>query len=523
MKTQLTIKNYRCFVQPVTIDISTGFTGFVGVNNAGKSTIMRFLLEFRPLFQLIGNTGNFHNTFFRNSQQISPIEVLDQEEVFSNLNSDNIEFWFDFHYEEGEKNETSPSKVLFTLDRNFYWRTQIYIEDELIPIHQGNFDVQDTMLVWQPSPRRAVDLSEIFRLGRVLSNTLYVGPFRNTINIGTRTNYLDIQIGEAFIKQFRNLKTGNTKKSNAAINRLTEEIKEIFSFNTLDISPADGDESLHITVNNQPFKQHELGSGLSQFIIVLANASIKRPAYILIDEPELNLHPSLQLDFLTTLGSYASEGVWFSTHSIGLARSSAEKVYSVQKVKDGDSIVRHLSETPRLSEFLGEMSFSSHKELGFEKLLLVEGPTEVKTIQQFLRKMSKDKEIVLLPLYGRFNDDMAEELEELLRITTSISAMIDSERKIAGEPLEANRQAFTELCRDKGIPCKVLDKRATENYFPDNVVKQVFGNEYRALSDFERLKDVEPHWGKNQNWKLAQAMTKEEITSTDLGEFLNTL
>jgi predicted ATP-dependent endonuclease of OLD family len=135
---------------------------------------------------------------------------------------------------------------------------------------------------------------------------------------------------------------------------------------------------------------------LVQFIVVLANAAIKRPKLILIYEPELNLHPRLQLDFLTTLASYADNGVWFSTHSIGLARTAADRVYSVIRKGDGNSIMRPLEDNLSLAEFLGEMSFSTHRELGFDRLLLVEGPTEVKVMQQFFRKMSKDHKVVLL-------------------------------------------------------------------------------------------------------------------------------
>jgi len=51
---------------------------------------------------------------------------------------------------------------------------------------------------------------------------------------------------------------------------------------------------------------------------VLGNAALKKPSFILIDEPEISLHPSLQLKFLMKLAGYASEGVVFATHNIGL-------------------------------------------------------------------------------------------------------------------------------------------------------------------------------------------------------------
>src|SRR4051812_42949940 len=99
MKVTLTLKNYRCFVRPTTIEVAKEFTAFVGVNNAGKSTLMRFLLEFRPLLQRIAPGGGNFIQSLTTGDGVEPIHILDRAEVFSNLNPfDEIEFWFDFDY-----------------------------------------------------------------------------------------------------------------------------------------------------------------------------------------------------------------------------------------------------------------------------------------------------------------------------------------------------------------------------------------------------------------------------------------
>jgi hypothetical protein len=308
--------------------------------------------------------------------------------------------------------------------------------------------------------------SDIFRS---LSKTLYIGPFRNILNVGSTTEYIDILIGQSFITQFQGLKTGNNKESNIEIARLTDDIRKVFEFESLDIPATPDKSSLHLTVNGKSYKQHEVGSGLTHFISVLANAAIKKPKWILIDEPELNLHPALQLDFLTTLAKYAEEGVWFSSHSIGLARSAASKVYSVVKIEEGDSEIRLLEGTPRLSEFLGEMSFSSHKELGFDQILLVEGPTEVPTFQQFLRMKSSDHKVLLSPLHGHIPD--ARELEEIKRISTNIAAIIDSEREAPEGEIEKKRVEFLNLCEKMGIKsmrCNDEQRRTISPMRPSN-------------------------------------------------------
>jgi hypothetical protein len=236
------------------------------------------------------------------------------------------------------------------------------------------------------------------------------------------------------------------------------------------------------------------------------------------------LHPSLQLDFLTTLASYATEGIIFSTHNYGLARSAGDLVYGTRRIAQGESEIYPIEAMPRLSEFLGEMSFSGYRELGFEKVLLVEGPTDVRTVQQFLRMMDKDHRVVLLQLGGSalINGVTELELQEIKRISPNVSALIDSERTTAGQALGADRRQFQERCAAADINCKVLARRAIENYFSDAAVKAANGPKYRALAPFERLKDVSPAWAKGDNWRIARLMSPADL-DTDLRSFLEAL
>lgn len=118
------------------------------------------------------------------------------------------------------------------------------------------------------------------------------------------------------------------------------------------------------------------------------------------------------------------------------------------------------------------------------------------------------------------NSSSEEELTEITRISENIFALIDSERPAIDAQLDANRAGFVEICRKIGIHCKVLDRRATENYFPDSAVKKMKGQNYRALGPYEKLNEISPSWSKTENWKIAREMTLDDLNSTDLGEFL---
>ena len=178
-----------------------------------------------------------------------------------------------------------------------------------------------------------------------------------------------------------------------------------------------------------------------------------------------------------------------------------------------------------LSEFLGELSYSGYRDLGFDKVLLVEGPTEVKTVQQLLRKYKKDHKIVLLPLGGSslIKADAETELIEIKRITSDIAALIDSEHEEDVAPLSKDRQAFVEICQRIGIDCYVLKRRALENYMSENAIKLIKGPKYKSLSPYEKLENNPLSWGKQENWRIAREMTIKELEGTDLGDFLASL
>ena len=529
MDVDLTIKNYRCFPDshPAKISIRRGFTAFIGVNNSGKSSLLKFFYEFRHLFGRLADPSSLQNALTQTQAFEMQKVILDTAELFHNGNDRDMQVMMRFP-EAGTLDKPLLACVTITILRNTNtFRVAFTVgarewDNSVITIDGNHLFLRKDPPIQQQVP---IDLSAFYKICQQLTQVLYIGPFRNAINVGTNEDYFDIQIGQAFVKAWKTFKMGNIKQRNEAAYRLTNDIKRIFDFDDLQIDPAEGDTTLQVLVNGKSYKLPEVGSGITQFILVLANAAIKRPSWILIDEPESNLHPSLQLDFLTTLASYADQGIMFATHSIGLARAGAERVYTVQKIKQGESRVDEFETIPRLSEFLGELSFAGYQDVGFERVLLVEGSTEVKTFQQFLRQHGKDHTVVLLPLGGNdlIKESSEAELLEIKRITENVSAIIDSERTSPNEPLGNARKSFVEVCGRVGIKCCVLERRATENYLSDVAIKRVKGEKYRALGPFEKIADTAMAWSKSENWRIAREMTKDDLQGTDLGKFFEKL
>jgi ABC-type cobalamin/Fe3+-siderophores transport system ATPase subunit len=529
MEFEVTIKNYRCFPDsyPARITIGDGFIALIGVNNSGKSSLLRFFYELRTLFYTIANDPNAVGAALRNDARQANFgpSVSDPNEIFNNANDRDINI--ELHILRGRNGEEpaqgQPRQMQVLVRRaTKSWTAELPDYLNSAEVNQVTIDGNYRLRV---QSGKAADLSLLRDAFKMVSQTLYVGPFRNAINVGGSQDYYDIKVGQAFISDWHTHKTGPNIRQNEAIIRLTDDIRRIFEFERLEIDASSDNNNLKIFVNNKSFKLTELGAGLTQFILVLANAAIRNPSLILIDEPETNLHPSLQIDFLTTLASYCRGSVIFGTHSIGLARAVGNRIYSLRRIAEGQSEVRDYEATPHLPEFLGELGFSGYQELGYDKILLVEGPTDVTTFQQFLRIYCKDHKIVILPLGGRSFITAASvpQLAELKRITPNIVAVIDSERQTAGAAIDSDRQAFVDECRRIGIDCRVLERRATENYFTDSAVKTAKGPSFAALGPYEVLSDHSPSWHKRENWRIAREMAAGDLDVTDLGQVLNSI
>jgi ABC-type cobalamin/Fe3+-siderophores transport system ATPase subunit len=530
VRLDLELKNYRPFPidQPARFSIGHGFTAVIGPNNSGKSSLLRFFYEFRNYFQRLGNpSGNFVNALRGEDESAGLLGISDQAEVFSNLNTLGLELRLTLHHDYAGPSNTHlgpltlpvPRTIVISVDRQSL-NYSLKIDDPEAPqIVSKDLGWFESVLTQGGTP--LMEFAPWHEAFRWLGQALYVGPFRNALNAGA-TAYYDLQIGQGFISQWNNFRSGTNKAQNVAAYRLTQDIRSIFGLQELDIVASVDDTNLQLIIDGQPYRLDEVGGGIAHFVIVLAFAATRSPSFILIDEPELNLHPALQLDFLTTVGRYAGVGTLFATHSLGLAKAAAREVYTVRRIESGRSDVRQMESTPRLAEFLGELGLSSYQELGYNRVLLAEGPTDVTALQRLLRLYGAEHEVVLVPLGGGslISPEAEQQLAEIRRLSESIYAIVDSERASADAELPANVSGFARVCDELGIQTLVLERRALENYFTDHAVKAVKGDKYRALGPFERLKEIDPAWGKAENWRIAAEMTEEELQGTDLGTFL---
>ena len=525
----LILRNYRCFNWEFAgiLVFGHGFTAYVGQNNSGKSAALRSVYELRNFLNLIFNcfaqSGNFQ-------VQTQFLGVSDPSELAND--SEPTKFQFEIEVPK-RSSEYLDAWVAFKATFEVNTSTQT-----CLPIKVGICkDDEEVSLTYQhirqggsnqrylvPLEGRKVDYTPLVEFSQELAAAKYYPAFRNAINEGA-SNYYDVPVGTALVTAWDNWKAGSMRAHKMAISRVENEIAQLLGFSSLQINADQSGKTLDLIIDGKPHKLYEVGAGVAQLIILLAAALVSKPPYILIDEPELSLHPSLQLNFLSTLASYTKNGVLFSTHSIGLARSTAQRIFVTKKLGSGSSRMDLLGERPfHFVEMLGELSFATRTELGCDGILMVEGPTDVLLFQEFLRKFGKDGKIVVMQLGGAslINSSIKIHLAELGRIVdmAKIHVFIDSEKPSVDAKLAKDRAQFLEACKSCGVHAVASERRATENYFTDRAVKVVLGQDYHSLNNYDLLKAAPKPWSKSDNWKIAREMSRTEIEQTDVGRFI---
>jgi ABC-type transport system involved in cytochrome c biogenesis ATPase subunit len=518
---RITFSNYRCFSRaaPVRIVLRPGTIAIVGANNAGKSAVLRFFWEFRGLFEsLSGHTGNFIHAVAGQQQQF-PWPTPDPHQMFCDADEGDLRIEVEL-LDVAQSFPPIVDRVVVTIPRpTSTYLLELYAGVVALPI-PTNWD--------GPFPKAAdnaiiADLQLAHDAFRLLSRALFIGASRSALPSASGNDF-DAEIGNLLIQRWGRLKSGPLKADRQLASRATARLREIFGLREFDIDVNQSQSSLIATVDGETYGFDELGTGLGHFAVTLANlAGRPQPSWILVDEPENGLHPTLRLEFIATLEAFASEGVVFATHSYGLARRAADRIYVVRRDQGTRrSAVHDHDAVPSLVEFLGELGFSGYRDLGFDQILLVEGSTDVRTIDAMRRVMRLRGNVILLPLGGsdQIKPGAEVHLAQLKQITDRIAALIDSERTCPNGDLPPDRVAFQEACDALGIRCHVLERRATENYLTDRAVRAVLGASHRGLGPFERLADVTPRWSKGQNARIAGAMEASELQGTDLGAFL---
>jgi predicted ATPase/5S rRNA maturation endonuclease (ribonuclease M5) len=276
--------------------------------------------------------------------------------------------------------------------------------------------------------------------------------------------------------------------------------------------------ALQFSRGNGPWVEAEQrGLGLQDLLVLIYFAFEPKSQILLIEEPESHIHPDMQRRLLVSFKNDTDKQYLFSTHSnIFLNNALVDRVFSTRFA--GTITVN--DETARAS-LLDDLGYSVADNLVSDLVVLVEGPSDGAVLEELFVKQGlyRKYEVKIWPLGG----DIMDQIDlSVMSERYKVIALIDRDPKSAKV-----RRRFERRCNDLSIPVHRLMRYSIENYFSVAALRTVFGAQIPALVtaiDLKvKLEDQIQINVKNNNRRLARAMSLSDISGTDLEAFLATV
>jgi hypothetical protein len=207
--------------------------------------------------------------------------------------------------------------------------------------------------------------------------------------------------------------------------------------------------------------------------ILLQLRSCRNGDILMIDEPELHLHPGAARSLRATLLSKKSEiQTICATHSpIFIDPSYADTI-----------MLHRINEAPRvlpskdIDSALMELGSSGLDAILYDVVVWYEGPSDKEYIERWLHLLAGEIEIQLSDIglihFGGKGNLEHLDPETIKKIARKSTFIIDSDKNDEQDPMKGWMTAFAEKCSEAGIPCWITRRREIENYIPKKVLRE---------------------------------------------------
>lgn len=216
------------------------------------------------------------------------------------------------------------------------------------------------------------------------------------------------------------------------------------------------------------------GTGLKHFLDVLIKATLSGAKILLLDEPEMGLHPDLQrrfMEYLVELAIQKDLQIFIATHSPVLLNYTADiQCYRVINSNGTRAINKVPTEANHL--LLSDLGIRPSDIFNYDICLMVEGQAEVIFFEHILRVLYKEDFYGVAVTVIQYGGDAAAAISNgTLQIRNITAAqkytfwLRDRDAMPTEEP-STNSTKFQNSLEKAGLPIHITLKREIEFYYP---------------------------------------------------------
>ncbi|MCK5109887.1 MAG: AAA family ATPase [Arcobacteraceae bacterium] len=502
------IKNFRSFDENgIFLDEIKKINIFIGKNNSGKSTLLRFLKYFAQHSKKLSDfPHSIEEEHRRNGKPISITLMLTHEELgFSNFN---------------RLNNILPNPFICDY---FFRNNKIQINENILK----NIDTVTLIKMqkqYSGAPQATLIKAVIDNISNhvernyrnIFNNVIYIPHFRVVNkNDSTSNDLFEIDGSNIISKMFemQNPSIGQEFQKEQFI-KIQKFVRELLKLNTLEIEIPHTKDNIFINMHNNRLPLESFGTGIHQLVILCSALVMNENKIVCIEEPEIHLHPELQRKFLDFLIEETNNIYFISTHSnVFVDFHNDLKINHV--LYDGISTkIEQVNSSDNIYEVLNDLGYKNSDLLQSNGIIWVEGPSDRIYLNKWLSIVAPELEEGLhytIMFYGgkllshltlqikeshKINGSFFEnDLIELLKINRNAYVFIDRDGQTTKASLNRTKKRIK---GEIGNSNWITKGREVENYLTENTINKWLETKDKTTGIFVN----------NINYKIEDSISK---------------
>ena len=526
------IGGYRSLAEWQTFRFDSKVTLLAGVNNSGKSNVLRFVATVLPTLR--GRDGN--PNLFPNSTRRPADAGLSADDIPRGFAGDTSELLVGYPFTipaDVEKPTSSGSIRGAQLD-NYLWALR-----RLIAADEGDPSVFWSKLTFnedrsglRPLPSRAIRAKQLWPNwdGSTSSSTSPYLRVKNLLNLGSHDPSL---IMERMVAQGawssemppvrkiiagRRISVSETANGPDAVLSGVNLVDELAALQSPEVSEwAEAqskwaaiqrfvgtvldDSSVRISIPasrstivvetpQRVLPLDSLGSGLEQVVILAAAATVATKSVVCIEEPETNLHPQLQKQLLRYLTDETDNQYLIATHSAHLLDDKRSAAYHLRLTERG-TISERVDKPHQVVGICHDLGYRPSDLLQANCVIWVEGPSDRLYVRRWLElvapRLAEGIDYSIMFYGGKLlshlsaGEETVDDFIQLRHLNRSSAIIIDSDKPTSRARINATkRRVRDEFMASEPAPgfAWITLCYTVENYVPPEILQSAVRNRH---------------------------------------------
>lgn len=481
----ITFSKFRNFKEPFTIPLDQRITFLVGPNNVGKSNIFRLLALF---FGQKNGEIDEDLDFDGGSEKGFAVEVELPMEVLEPALVSRPIAWGHFSKSSTKSFKAQWNFTKTTLIKNvsendfFKLIPKRYFEDQ-------NEVMSDFRSSSSDYSSNLTTLLGGFWSSFVFPNTVLVPSDRHILTNGQNFSRFDPRVIPAssqidmnqVVQTLANL--DRPHGGDAVRQGHQERLQTIESFlahclevSTVKLQIPNGQQTIYVTINGVQRPLSGMGTGVEQLILIALGMSEFKNKIVLIDEPELHLHPRTQKLMMQYLSTQTTGTYIVATHSSSILDSVEANIVRLEGT--GRTVTGKVIENRNdLFQAVRNLGHSASELVQANFVIWVEGPSDRIYLNHLIQKFDPEANLVegvdyTIIMYGgsvlanHSFEDTSEDFFKALSISRQFAVYADSDKAEQASILKSRVERVRTEVEGVGGHIWVSAGREIENYIP---------------------------------------------------------